>query len=259
MSNPRPIVSKARHPPRVRSFTVSVPRGGEVSDLAHGWGQLLHAGTGAARVRSTGQQWVLPTGHALWIPPSQPHRIVCITEVAFRTLYFEPTQLPTLTPDCVVLQVSGLLRELVIAAAERAPLWPGDTPDGRLVAVLYDELARAAPATLALPMPHDPLARRFAERVLDDAADRSISEIARAVGTSRRTMERRFRSETGTSLGTWCRLARLHTALLGLAAGRPVPEVAEAAGYSSASAFGAAFRSVFGTTPARWRASHQLL
>lgn len=242
-------------PPHVRSFTVEVPRGGHVSNLAHGWAQLLHAASGVARVRSEDRQWVLPTGHALWIPPGCDHTIDCVTHVAFRTVYFSPARAPAMEPVCTVLRMSGLLRELVSTVADRSPLVCDDSPGGRLVAVLHDELTQAVRAPLDLAVPSDPRARRFADRFLAATAQgRSLDEIAHDAGASRRTMERLFRRQTGTSLGTWCRLARLHAAAMSLVVGRPVPEVAVEAGYSSASAFGHAFRGVFGTTPGRWQA-----
>ena len=71
-------------------------------------------------------------------------------------------------------------------------------------------------------------------------------------GVGVRTLERGFAAETGLSFGRWRRQARLLHALRRLGAGVPVKQAALDAGYQSASAFIAAFRETFATTPARY-------
>ena len=58
-----------------------------------------------------------------------------------------------------------------------------------------------------------------------------------------------FRRETGMSFQAWRRQLRLTEGLAALAEGETPARVAAAVGYSSGPAFGAASRSVFGTTP----------
>ncbi|MBK8096184.1 MAG: AraC family transcriptional regulator [Planctomycetes bacterium] len=76
--------------------------------------------------------------------------------------------------------------------------------------------------------------------------------MAGGIGISSRTLERRFRGETGMSFGAWRRHARMQFALRGLAEGQPIDAVARATGYDSASAFIAAFATVFGISPGRF-------
>ena len=79
-----------------------------------------------------------------------------------------------------------------------------------------------------------------------------VDRLARDAGAGRRTVERRFRAETGMSVGEWRQRARLVAALRLLAAGKPVSRVAAAVGYSTPSAFGAMFVRQMGTTPGRY-------
>jgi AraC-like DNA-binding protein len=67
-----------------------------------------------------------------------------------------------------------------------------------------------------------------------------------------RTLERLFQTETGMTFGKWRQQLRLLHALRLLAADRAVTAVALEVGYDSPSAFIAAFKSLFGTTPARY-------
>jgi AraC-like DNA-binding protein len=86
----------------------------------------------------------------------------------------------------------------------------------------------------------------------EPAAAATVADLARRVGASRRTIERRFRDETGMSVATWRQRLRLVEALRLLAAGEPVSRVAPAVGYSTPSAFGAMFVRHMGTTPGRY-------
>jgi AraC-like DNA-binding protein len=72
------------------------------------------------------------------------------------------------------------------------------------------------------------------------------------VGLGIRTLERQFLAETGLTPGRWRRQHALLGALERLAVGTPIKQVAAAAGYATPSAFTAAFRAFFGTTPARY-------
>ncbi|MCH7794592.1 MAG: helix-turn-helix transcriptional regulator, partial [Proteobacteria bacterium] len=81
---------------------------------------------------------------------------------------------------------------------------------------------------------------------------RGLDAWARAAGASPRTLARLFAKETGLTFRAWRQRARLLHALVELAARKPVTSVAFEAGYDSPSAFIAAFKREFGTTPARY-------
>ncbi len=145
------------------------------------------------------------------------------------------------------------MRELILAAVRACPLDLRRPAHERLVGVLLDELAALPVAPLRLPLPADPRARRIADALLADPADRStVDQLARRVGTSRRTLERLFRDETRLSVGRWRERMRLVAALRLLAAGEPVTSVAHAVGYATPSGFGVMFARELGVSPARY-------
>jgi len=82
-----------------------------------------------------------------------------------------------------------------------------------------------------------------------------LDDLQRAVGASRRTIERRFKSETRMSLGQWRRRARVLAAVSLLSQGDSVTRVAVTVGYSSPSSFVAAFRSELGSAPRQFMQS----
>jgi AraC-like DNA-binding protein len=227
---------------------MEVPRGATFADHAFGWGQLVHAGRGVARVMTADAAWVLPPGRALWVPGGLRHTVRCVTDLSVRALYFPPDE-PPLPPRCAVVGVGPLLRAAILRIVELQLTGPQPERVGRLLAVVRDELADAVHEPLALPLPTDPAARRVAERILDDPSRALTRHTARS-GASRRTIERRFADEVGVPLGHWRRAACLHAGLVALASGAAVSEAAGRAGYDSVSAFVAAFKRAFGETPA---------
>jgi AraC-like DNA-binding protein len=115
-------------------------------------------------------------------------------------------------------------------------------------------MAAAEDSPLALPMPTDERALALAQHVLAqplNANGESVDELAQQHCVARRTLERRFRDETGMCFGMWRQKARLLDSIRLLAEGKSVTDAALDSGYSSVSAFIAAFKSTFGYTPGR--------
>lgn len=199
---------------------------------------------------------MIPTGRAVFIPARCEHAIRMWGLVEMRTLFFAPPLTRFEDRQCRVVEVSPLLRELILRTVERAGLDSRTTPDSWMIGLLEQEVTDASTAAgdspLALPMPADEralaLARDFLER---PTAAETIDELARTHGLARRTLERRFREETGMSFGMWRQKARLLDSIRLLAEGKSVTDAALECGYSSVSAFIAAFKGTFGYTPGR--------
>jgi AraC-like DNA-binding protein len=115
---------------------------------------------------------------------------------------------------------------------------------------LLDELDAAPVKPLALPLPTDPRALSVAQHVLSDSTNaETLDALGRRSGASRRTLERLFREETGLSFGLWRQKARMLESIRLLAEGRSATDAALDCGYTSVSAFIAAFKRTFGFTP----------
>jgi len=119
-----------------------------------------------------------------------------------------------------------------------------------LMSVLMDELGAAQVEPLLLPLPSDPRALTAANAVLASPADtETTDDAARRSGLSARTLERLFRAETGMPFGMWRQKARLLESVRLLVDGGSVTSAALDSGYSSVSAYIAAFKQTFGCTP----------
>jgi AraC family transcriptional activator of mtrCDE len=84
----------------------------------------------------------------------------------------------------------------------------------------------------------------------------TIAALARVAGVSRATLVRHFSAATGMGVADFLTRTRMTIAAdLLTTTARGLEEVAASVGYSSAAAFGRAFRTITGTTPARLRRS----
>jgi len=231
----------------VRGYAVTHPPGTIVLPTAPGWNQLLYASRGVMTVESHAGTWVIPPHRALWVPAGADHRIVMHGRVSVRTLYMSD-QLHALPQAWLAVSVPPLLRELILHTVLICPLDLRRPEHERLIGVLLDQLTALPHTSLQLPMPADPTAIAFAQVLIDDQTV-TVVDAARRVGVSRRTLERRFATEAGMSIGRWRQRQRLVRALELLAAGEPVTAVAIAVGYSTPSAFGVMFREHLGEPP----------
>lgn len=218
----------------------------------HAHTQLLYATSGLMKVETAVGQWVVPPQRAVWIPAGMEHRVAVLGGVEMRSLYLW-RGLTGLPPNCAVIAVAPLLRELIAAfvAAD-----PADAPEGaqaRLAAVILDQLRAPVLATLHLPLPTARRLKPIVDGLLADPADpRGLEDWARVAGASARTLARLFERDCGLGFRAWRQQLRLHAALARLAAGEPVTAVAFAVGYESPSAFIAMFRKTLGTSPHRY-------
>jgi AraC-like DNA-binding protein/quercetin dioxygenase-like cupin family protein len=233
------------HPIRVRSRPM--PAGVRIARHTHAWAQVAYASRGVLRVGTFGTTWMVPPSRAIWVPPYVLHDVTIVEEAFLRTLYVNETVVPPGLDACRVVEVSGLLRE-VIASLDT----PGLPPDRErlLGSLALDEITRSQPLPLSVPMPTEKRLRALCEAVLADPSNTdSLERWASTVGASTRTIARLFRQELGVSFSQWRQHAVLARAIPLLSQGRPLSHVARELGYQSQSAFSAMFRRAFGESP----------
>lgn len=237
---PRPVYARAEQMRR-RAATVA---------HAHGWVQFSYASSGVLQVQTQGGLFIAPPQWAILIPPGLEHRVVNAPHTSIRSLYIATSAMQPLGADCVVLEVAPLLREMIRHFATLPVEYDVQGADGRFVQVLLDLIHAAPQAALQLPWPGDARLHALCRQLLE-APDtpQQLSDWARQLAVSERTLGRLFQKQTQMSFRQWRQRARLLAALPQLQTPQSVTEVALACGYDSTSAFIAAFRRLFGATP----------
>jgi AraC-like DNA-binding protein/quercetin dioxygenase-like cupin family protein len=235
---------------QITTLTHDYPAGRVIPLHFHDRDQLVFASRGVMTVRTGVGAWVVPTQRAVWIPASVPHTITMSGTVAMRTLYFKPRLAKALPRNCCVVNVSPLLKELILQACAFPALNETIRAQRHLIAVIVDQLETIPMIPLQLPNPRDRRALRVAEILFDHPSDRRpLTHICKLAGASKRTIERLFQNDVGMSCGKWRQQLRLMHAMRLLAEGVKVTHAALESGYSTPSAFISMFRKALGTTP----------
>lgn len=220
---------------------------------SHPRAQLVYAISGVTILTTQNASYVALPQRAIWVPAGVEHEVFCRGRVQIRTLYISPEAAPDLPQSCHVFEVSNLLRELIIAAAELPIEYALEGTEAHIMALILDMIRAAPRIPLFVPMPVNKRLAHVCSMILaDPAQDTALDEWADAAAMGRRTFTRTFRRETGMSFETWRRQVRLIDALSRIATGHSVASAALDVGYNSPSAFAAVFRRTFGAPPTHY-------
>uniref|UniRef100_UPI00403FD36D GlxA family transcriptional regulator n=1 Tax=Streptomyces sp. TG1A-60 TaxID=3129111 RepID=UPI00403FD36D len=133
----------------------------------------------------------------------------------------------------------------VAAFTARMCVMPLEREGGQAQFIVHDQPSAPAGATM------EPLLRWLEENV---ERDLTLDDIALHAGTSARTLNRRFREQTGTTPLQWLHRARVRRAQYLLeSTDHTVDRIATQAGFGSPTAFRDRFKRVVGTSPYAYR------
>lgn len=119
--------------------------------------------------------------------------------------------------QCQVLDVSPLLRHLLVKAMDVPAHYSTQGRDGHLMGLLLHEIAGMPALSLNAPLPAEPrLAMVCREFLALPSLEVGIDEMAQRAGMSRRTFTRQFRLHTGISYIEWRQQACLLAAIVRL-------------------------------------------
>src|SRR5579863_756050 len=157
---------------QITSLAQDYPAGHVVRLHFHNRDQLVFASRGVMTVRVSDSTWVAPTNRAVWIPATIPHTILMSGEVSMRTLYLRPQLAKAMPRNCCVVNVSPLLRELILHTCTIGVLNKGARRQRHLIDLSVDQLDTIQTLPLQLPDPSDPRALRVANALLSKPRDR---------------------------------------------------------------------------------------
>jgi len=259
--DPQRYAPTADYPVRAKARRLAADT--HIEPHSHPWGQLAFSVTGVVRMTAGRGTYIVPPSRAVWIPPQVEHVVTVVEDAELRTLYLYQDARhcgPETDPapdspwrECRVVEVSSLLRELVMHLSVEAGPLPSTERERHLSALVLDELRHALPVPIGVDLPQDKRLRALCEAVLDDPTRWSTLETcARNVGASPRTVARLFRSELGTTFLQWRQQVLLAKALSMAARKIPMAVISAELGYASASAFTAMVTRSVGAPPSRF-------
>lgn len=233
---------------------------GPARDLCVDRHYLLCASTGVLRLEAEGRAWLLPPARAALIEADRPIRVSIPRPVTTASVLFDTSFVPAPPASLSVFDLNGLARALVTECSgweeSSEPLTAyAEALFAALAAVTWRLAAQPSPVTV--PVGRSPELRRalqLTEQRLN--AEVRFADVAREVGLAPRSLARRFEEETGMTWRAVLRRMGVLRAIEQLATGdTPVTRIALSVGYTSLSAFNAAFRELTGRPPTQYRAS----
>ena len=234
----------------VSGVAVDYPSGHVVETHSHPCVQFIYAIEGVLVIESPTGRWVTPPSRGVWLQAGVEHSLRTRGAARVRSLFVHADIIDGMPKGNCVIEVSALLRELILAATHITAPYNSNSRDGRVMRLLLDELCVLPTLPFYLPLPLD---ERIAVvcRSLTEQPQRSdtAEQWAAHLAMSPKTFHRRFQRSTGVTFGRWRQQARLLLSLELLAQGMPIMEVAWQQGYDSQSAFAAAFKRQFGVAP----------
>ncbi|WP_165645999.1 AraC family transcriptional regulator [Bordetella bronchiseptica] len=228
-------------------------RGISVPAHSHAEGMLVLVQTGLALVQGNTEMLTTAPGNIGWVPPGIMHEAHWFGHARGTFLYVRADACARLPEHTSAWPLRPLVDALIDRLAGPAGAALSPAYGERLLDILLTELGLCEQSAHTLPMPRERRLRELAVRLLASPDDgSSIETWAERLNMSARTLMRRFRGETGITLGQWRQKVRLLRALELLAGGKPVTDVALAVGYDSPSAFIGSFRATYGVTPSQY-------
>lgn len=235
------------------------PAGANIGLHAHTTGQFVAALNGLVGLELGERRLALPPASAAWVPPGIRHEGLLGQGAASLYCHVFPDWAKLFPAEPCQLLLTPLTLELMKHFAEGPACTRLESHEGRLARVLCEELMLAPRLPLFFaPMPAHEGLRAAAEAIAArPSIARTAASWAESLSMSERTLSRLTLRETGLSFGVWRqRLVMLAAADL-LLKGTSSEKAAFDLGYASPSAFTAAFRRTFGTTPGNFRRQHR--
>ena len=205
----------------VRTFPLTLLHDHTLPTHTHDWDQLTYAAAGALRVSTADASWIVPPHRAVWVPAGIAHAEQMFAPGLGAHALPRAADRQGAAARCGTLNVSSLLRELILHVSRLGALDRRDAvagADHRPAARSADGGVRGAAAAAAAARRARAPLRVAAAGASPRLAPRSRS-LARKAGASRRTIERLFLQETHDDGGGMAAAAA--AASRRAAAGRP--------------------------------------
>ncbi|MGO1189591.1 helix-turn-helix domain-containing protein [Vibrio casei] len=225
--------------------------GTETLPHQHNWGQIHLIKQGVLEMEVNGRKMVSPAGYAIWTPANVLHRAFNRRDVEYCAINIDIARSGGLPNEACMIALPSLVLAIIDDLTTRQVDKIESHQDKCLTDVLLERLANAHKVDDFLPTTQDALLQPILRALEDNPADdRSLSDWAKSVFSTERTLTRRFQKQLRMSFNEWRQRLKVVTALQLLKKNDSINQVAFLLGYSDASAFIKMFRRHTGLTPA---------
>ncbi|CAM5383933.1 helix-turn-helix transcriptional regulator [Alcaligenes faecalis] len=235
-------------------FSIKMAMGSNTENPLHTHpnGQLIMTQYGSVTLQTDQGYWMVPPLCAVWVPVGIRHRARADDQALIHFLYIQPG-LDELPDHCSTLDLSPMVREMIIHLSDLNPHYEPGSQTHRLALVLLETLNQMPTRQLHVPVPEDKVLQTIAQHMLQQPDSRpTMADWAKELAMSERTLARHMLKHTGMSFGRWRQQFMIMLALQKLGSGMSVKSTARELGYTSISAFITVFKSILGETPSRY-------
>ena len=150
---------------------------------------------------------IVPPQRAVWLPPNSVHETRMLTDVHLASLYLKRTEKWSF--DCEVMEISKLLRELIVAALQIRPGRKRSRRDNLIADLIVEELQAAPRGLSPIPLPaNQRLLTIYKTVIANPTAGVLLTELSADVGSTSKTISRLFQQESASASaigGSSCR------------------------------------------------------
>lgn len=220
----------------------------------HDWHQLLYAISGVLVVDLQSEQYFISPNQAIWLPAGCEHSVYSEYGADLKSLYISERYKIIPSDSAAVIHINPLMRELILTASSFPERYPLEGYENEVVQLLLKTLAMLNREEGFIPWPNSDDLKKLCKLLNEQPDnDQSTEELAQMIALSTRTLDRKFRRETGMSLKKWRSQLKLMKAIEQLNTQKNITSIALDLGYSSASPFIYFFREKTGLSPAQYR------
>lgn len=220
---------------------------------SHQGGEFVYSYSGIMELDIEGGSLVSTPSYGIWLPPNQKHTVRTRGQLEHGSFYIPLKYCYKLPSSTCSFLLSPLIREILFYLKDRGVSTHGEE-EQRLLHVLYDQIQLVKPSGSYLPRSNDTLLIKIMELLESKLNDtRSLSEIAKSLQLSERTIARHFRSNLGITFIEWRQRLKVVQAISMIRKGQTIESVSKELGYSSPSAFIVMFRKLTGSTPSEYQ------
>ncbi len=194
---------------------IAMPKGYVDEWHKHPWHQVIFPFQGILQTKVVNTQFIVPNSGMLFIPANTEHESFVMTDTQFIGIYLNP-EINNLFPlQTKAVSVSPFLRELLLQIKDSVT--EKNTPISvvsALLTVLSDQIRAGECYDMALLLPSDRRLMSIFNALMDDPTlTTKLSDWAKQVGASERTLSRLFTKELGMSFPLWRQHLRLVSSL----------------------------------------------